>query len=317
MMPDRLRLPLVVVVGPTGVGKSGLAISLAKHFDIEIVSADSRQIYRQMDIGTAKSTTEELAAVRHHLIDIVDPDKPFTAADYQRQANAAIADIAGRGRIPVLVGGTGFYVQAITAGLHIPTVPPDQELRAKLEAKAISDGLGKLVAELEILDPLAAARIDQQNPRRVIRALEVCLLTGQPFSAQQSQVAPPYRILKIGITRSRQALYARIDSRVDSMMAAGLLEEVQGLIARGYRPDLPSMSGIGYRQLGWFLKGDTTLCEAVQRIKYATHRYARQQYTWFRLDDSTIHWLDLTIQSDSSAVEQIVILVKSFLSDEV
>ncbi|MCL4535112.1 MAG: tRNA (adenosine(37)-N6)-dimethylallyltransferase MiaA [Bacteroidetes bacterium] len=307
------KQPLVVIVGPTAVGKSALALELGQRFPAEIVSADSRQVYRYMDIGTAKPTPAERALVPHHLIDVVDPDEEYTLAQYQAQARAAISDIGGRGRLPLLVGGTGLYVRAVTEGLVPPRVPPNPTLRAQLEERMRREGLDALVAELERLDPVAAGRIDRRNPRRVIRALEVCLVTGRPFSAQPSATPPPHHLLRLGLTCPRAELYRRIDERVDRMMAEGLLEEVQRLVEMGYPFDLPSMSGIGYRQLGMYLRGEITLAEAVQRTKFATHRYTRQQYTWFRLDDPAITWLDSSLQDWKQTVETAAGLVEDFL----
>ncbi len=305
--------PLAVIVGPTAVGKSALALALAARFPAEIVSADSRQVYRHMDIGTAKPTPEERFRVPHHLIDVVDPDQEYTVALYQEQATAAIADIGRRGKLPLLVGGTGLYVKAVTEGLVPPAVAPDPALRAALEERARTEGLQSLVEELARLDPVAAARIDRCNPRRLIRALEVCLVTSRPFSSQQALRPPPYRLLLIGLTLPRAELYRRIDQRVDAMMAAGLLDEVQRLIAMGYAFSLPSMSGIGYRQLGMYLRGEAGLPEAVQRIKHATHRYARQQYAWFRLDEPNIRWLDLAGLNREQATEAAVTRVGELL----
>lgn len=308
--------PLAVIVGPTAVGKSTLALELGARFPAEIVSADSRQVYRYLDIGTAKPTPAERALVPHHLIDVVDPDEPYTVTQYQAQARAAISDIGSRGRLPLLVGGTGLYIRAVTGGLAPPPVPPAPALRAQLEERAKHEGLETLAADLECLDPATAAHIDRRNPRRVIRALEVCLITGQPFSLQRGVTPPPYRLLRLGLTCPRAELYRRIDERVDQQMAEGLLEEVQRLVAMGYVFDLPSMSSIGYRQLGMYLRGEVTLPEAVQRIKYATHRYARQQYTWFRLDDPRITWLNFTAENREQVLESSAGLVRDFLQGE-
>ena len=205
---------LVVIVGPTAAGKTALSIELAEALDGEIVSADSRQIYRSMDIGTAKATPEQRARIPHHLLDVVSPDAVLTLADYQRLAYAAIDAILARGRLPILVGGTGQYVRAIVEGWNIPAVAPRPELRAELEAKAQVEGASSLHGRLAQLDPVAASLIDYRNVRRVIRALEVCLATGRPISELQRKSAPAYRIKQIGVTRPRPELYARIDARV-------------------------------------------------------------------------------------------------------
>ncbi len=294
--------PLLALVGPTAVGKTALSLELADALGGEIVSADSRQIYRRLDIGTAKPTPAERARAPHHLIDVVDPDQPLTLAEYQRLAYAAIADIHARGRLPLLVGGTGLYVRAVLEGLRIPPAPPDATLRARLEEEAAAAGAPALHAQLAAIDPTAAARIDPRNVRRVIRALEVCLATGRPISEQQGAEPPPYRILRVGLTRPRPELYARIDARVDAMIAAGLVDEVRSLLARGYSSRLPALSGLGYRQIIRYLAGELSLAEAVQEIKRQTRRFVHQQQTWFRPDDPRIRWYDLSITSHAQVI---------------
>ncbi len=296
--PDR---PLVAIVGPTAVGKSEVALALAERLHGEIVSADSRQIYRGMDIGTAKPTPEERARVPHHLIDVTDPDRPLTLAEYQRMAYAAIEDIHRRGRLPFLVGGTGLYVWAVVEGWEIPPAPPDPELRRALEERARREGPQALYEELRRLDPEAASFIDPRNVRRVIRALEVCYRTGKPFSAQRRKNPPPYRTILIGLTRPRVELYRRIDERVDRMIAQGLVEEVRRLAER-YPWDLPAMTGLGYRQIGAYLRGEIPLEEAIRRIRSATRAFVHHQHNWFRLDDPRIRWFDLS-QTDVEAIE--------------
>jgi len=285
---------LIAIVGPTAVGKSALAIYLAQVFSGEIVSADSRQVFRSMDIGTAKPSPEERALVPHHLIDVVNPDQDFTVALYQEIAIRAIEDIQRRGRLAFLVGGSGLYVRALVGGFRIPLVPPDAELRRSLEGKAAAEGYTALYEELKGIDPTAAQRIDPHNVRRVIRALEVFRTTGLPFSQLQgsSPLLQSFRTLTIGLTATREDLYRRIDSRVDRMMERGLVQEVKGLLEQGYSLDLPAMSGLGYKQIGQYLKEDIDLSKAVQRIKYETHRFARHQYAWFRPNDEEIHWFE-------------------------
>ncbi len=287
--------PLVVIVGPTGVGKTALAVQLARDLDGEIVSADSRQVYRGMDIGTAKPTPEERALVPHHLIDIIDPDQEFTLAEFQERAYVAIQEIATRGRLPFLVGGTGQYVRAVVEGWRIPRVSPDPELRAALQAEARESGSQALYERLLSLDPDAASFVDPRNLRRVIRALEVCIKSGRPFSAQRGKSPPPYRVLQIGLTMERDELYRRVDARVERMVGDGLVEEVRGLLARGYDWSLPAMSGLGYLQLRGYFEGRLSLDEAVALIKKETRRFIRHQYNWFRPGDSRIHWLDATV----------------------
>jgi len=303
------RNPLVVIVGPTAVGKTALSLRLAESLDGEIVSADSRLFYRGMDIGTAKPTPEERARVPHHLIDIAKPDETVGLAEFQERAYAAIADIHARGKLPLLVGGTGQYVRAVVEGWRIPRVPPNTALRAELEAQAERDGATALHARLARLDPDAAKRIDPRNVRRVIRALEVCLLTGRPISAQQRKQPPPYHILQIGLTMERMALYARADRRVEAMIAAGLEDEVRRLLEAGYGWDLPAMSGLGYVQFRPYFEGRATLEEVVAEIKRATRRFIRHQYNWFRLNDPTIRWFDVT----ETTAEEIEAVVREWL----
>ena len=295
--------PLVVVVGPTAVGKTALAVRLAEAVSGEIVSADSRQVYRGMDVGTAKATREEQARVTHHLTDVVDPDETLGLAQFKEMANAAIADITARGLVPFLVGGTGQYVMAVVEGWQVPRVPPDEALRRQLYRQAAQEGADALHARLRELDPAAAERIDPRNVRRVVRALEVCLVTGQPISEQQEKRPPPYRILMIGLSLPRQQLYQRIDERVDRMIEAGLEDEVRRLAAAGYGFDLPAMSGVGYGQFGAYLAGEATLEEVVGEIKRATRRFVRQQSNWFRRGDDRIHWLEAAADPYEAALD--------------
>lgn len=294
--------PLLVLVGQTAVGKTALSLLLAETFGGEIISADSRLFYRGMDIGTAKPTAAEQARVPHHLIDICDPDDTVTLGDFQDRAYAAIDAVLARERLPLLVGGTGQYVTAVVEGWGIPRVPPQPQLREALAALS-GDELARWLAQL---DPQKHAELELRNVRRVIRALEVTLVAGRPISELQRKSPPPYDICMMGLFREREALYARIDARVEQMMAAGLLDEVQQLRAAGYGRSLPSMSGLGYRQLVEYLEGERTLAEAVGRIKFETHRFARQQNTWFRRDDARIHWFDAEAAGLETAVTDFV-----------
>lgn len=296
---------LLVIVGPTAVGKTALSLYLAERLEGEIISADSRLFYRGMDIGTAKPTPEERARVRHHLIDIAEPDETVGLGQFRRLAEQTIAEVHSRGRLPILVGGTGQYVRAVVEGWSPPEVPPDPALRAQLEEQAQREGPQSLHARLRELDPEAAARIDPRNVRRVIRALEVCLATGRPFSAQRRRVPPPYRILQIGLTMSREALYARVDARIKAMMEAGLLDEVRRLVEAGYGWDLPSMSSVGYAQFRPYFEGEASLEEVVSEIQRATRRLIRHQYNWFRLSDPRIRWFDVT-RTSPSEIEAVV-----------
>ncbi len=291
MVADRMdaqAAPLLVVVGPTAAGKTALSISLAQAFAGEIVSADSRLLYRGLDIGTAKPSLAERGGIPHHLIDICQPDETLTLGEYQRLAYATIAAVHSRGHLPILVGGTGQYVKAVIEGWGIPEVPPQPALRAAL-ARLGGPELARWLAQL---DPAKAAELEPRNLRRVIRALEVIFVTGQPISQLQRKSPPPFRIAVIGLACERAWLYQRIDARIDKMMADGLLAEATALWQAGYGPKLPALSGLGYRQLYDYLAEECTLPAAVERIKFETHRFARQQNTWFRRDDPAIHWLD-------------------------
>ncbi len=285
------RDAIVAVVGPTATGKSEIAVQIALRHDGEIVGADSRQVYRGMDIGTAKPSREQRAAVPHHMVDIVEPDEPYSIALYLRQARRAIADILGRGKLPVVAGGSGQYVWGLLEGWQIPEAPPSPELRAELEARAASEGGEALHRELAASDPEAAERIDPRNVRRVIRALELRLTSPGAVSPMR-KAPPPFDPVIIGLSLPRAELYGRIDARVDSMMDAGWLGEVRTLVDRGFSLDLPSMSSLGYMELGSCLQGQMELDEAVRVIKTRTHRFARQQHAWFRADDERIAWFD-------------------------
>jgi tRNA dimethylallyltransferase len=288
------RRPLLVIGGPTAVGKTELSLYLAERLGGEIVSADSRLFYRGMDVGTAKPTDEEQARVPHYLIDVADPDQTVGLGRFKRLAEAAIDDIHRRDHLPMLVGGTGQYIRALVEGWSPPAVKPQPELRAELEAYAEREGSQALHDRLAALDPKAAARIDHRNIRRVVRALEVTLVSGEPFSAQRTRTPPPYDILQIGLTMDRALLYERIDARVERMVEAGLPDEVRRLVEAGYDWELPAMSGLGYAQFQPYLEGEATMEEVVEAIQYETHRFVRHQYNWFRLKDPKIHWFDVT-----------------------
>jgi tRNA dimethylallyltransferase len=283
---------VIAIVGATATGKTAFGIALAQRLDGEIINADSRQVYRGMDIGTAKPTLQEQAAARHHLVDIVDPNETLTLAAYVDSAKAALDDIWSRDRMPLIVGGTGQYVWALLEGWRIPRVPPDRELRARLEGLAAYEGYEAVVAELRQIDPASAERIDPKNVRRLIRAIEVTRNTGRPFSEWQVKEAPAFNATIFGLGLERGDLHQRIDARVDSMIAAGLVDEVRALNEAGFACSLPSMSGIGYRQACEHIRGERTLEEAAERMKTETHRLARMQHAWFKEADPRIHWLD-------------------------
>ncbi|HEY32321.1 MAG TPA: tRNA (adenosine(37)-N6)-dimethylallyltransferase MiaA [Dehalococcoidia bacterium] len=284
---------LVAIIGPTGTGKSRLAFHLAQDFNAEIVSADSRQVYRYLDIGTAKHASEEPSVVPHHLIDVVSPSEDFSLGRYQQLACKAIESIQQRGRLPLLVGGSGLYVWAVLEGWQIPRVPPDVEFRNHMEKQAAQFGIARLYQELVRVDPVAARGIDPRNIRRVIRALEINRHVRVPVPELRGKRTTSYNSLIIGLTADRAELYRRTDARVDEMIDRGLVDEVRRLVGLGYKLDLPAMSGIGYKQVGMYLFGELDLAQAIEQIKVKTHRLVRQQYNWFGLKDERIHWLDI------------------------
>jgi tRNA dimethylallyltransferase len=281
---------LILIVGPTAVGKTELAIQLAERLNGEIVSADSRLFYRGMDIGTAKPTTEERERVPHHLIDIADPHEILSLAVFQQKAREAIADIHTRNKIPFLVGGTGQYIRAVTEGWSPPEVEPDERLRDELRRLRDEKGEFWLHDKLKSLDPEAAQRIDARNFRRTIRALEVILTTGRRFSEQRGQGESPYHLITVGLTRPRPELYERVDQRIDGMFANGLVDEVKGLLDKGYFPSLPTMSAIGYRECVRVLNGELNEEQAKAEIRRATRVFVRRQANWFKESDTNIKW---------------------------
>jgi tRNA dimethylallyltransferase len=287
---------LIAIVGPTGVGKTRLAIHLAAIFHGEIISADSRQLYRFMDVGTAKPTPQEMSSIRHHLVDLINPDEEFSLAIFQRMASVEIDNIFNRGNLPFLVGGTGLYVKAILEGWIIPGVSPDKEFRYNIKKEIDENNIDELYQKLIRVDPRAASKIDRRNVRRVIRALEVHANARRPFSELGRKQQPPFDSFVIGLTADRPYLYSIVDRRIDDMFEHGFIKEVEKLMEMGYSLDLPAMSGIGYRQVGQIIKGELSKEEALKKIKTETHRFIRHQYAWFRLDDEKIHWFDIERQ---------------------
>ncbi|MCX7608036.1 MAG: tRNA (adenosine(37)-N6)-dimethylallyltransferase MiaA [Anaerolineales bacterium] len=312
MSKVKREIPLIVIVGPTAVGKTEISIQLAERLGGEIVSADSRLFYRGMDIGTAKPTPEERARVPHHLVDVADPHETWSLARFQQAAAEAIADVHARGRIAFLVGGTGQYIRAVMHGWSPPEVPPDEGFRSQMQSLAEKLGIYWLHEKLKTLDPQAAARIDPHNLRRVIRALEVIHVTGHKFSEQRGQAPSPYRTLVLGLTRPRPELYARVDARIETMFAAGLLEEVRRLLEAGVSPDLPAMTSIGYRECVEVLAGRRTVEEAKAEMRRRTRVFVRRQANWFRTDDPSIHWFE----AGKIQPEDIQKLIEKFLTKE-
>ena len=289
MPEEKPRTRLVAIIGPTATGKTAAGVAVAKAVGGEIVNADSRLFYRGLDIGTAKPGKADRGGVRHHLIDILEPAESFSIAGYLERAGQAIRDIAARGSVAVLVGGTGQYVWGLLEGWRVPRVPPDPVFRALLEAEVAERGPEALHRRLTEIAPEAAARIDQRNVRRVIRALEVAA-SGEP--ALTGAGPAPFDALILGLTMARRELYERADRRIDEMIAGDWLGEVRRLVAAGVPADAPAMSAIGYGDLTAHLAGGASMEEAIASARRATRRLIRRQYNWFRLSDERIRWLD-------------------------
>lgn len=305
------RPRLVVVAGPTAVGKTCCAIETALRFDGEVVNADSRYLYRGFDIGTAKPDADERRGVPHHLIDILAPDADFSLAAYQELANAAIADIVARGRLPILAGGTPLYVNAVVEGWRIPRVPPHPAIRARLEAEAATHGVAALSARLAAVDPVAATRCGT-NTRRIVRALEIHEVTGQRMSELEGKGPRPYRALELGLGLPRATLHRAIDDRVRDQLRRGLVDEIRGLLAAGIPRHAAAFSSLGYRQLFPYLDGAVDLDTAARQIMVDTHRYVRHQETWLRKNPRLL-------PIDAAApdrVDRALALVASFLAGD-
>ena len=281
---------ILVIVGPTASGKSDLAVKIAKKFNGEIVSADSRQIYRGMDIGTAKPGKKEIAAIKHHLIDIKNPNQDYAAGQFKKDAIRAINKIIKLGKLPILVGGTGLYVDAVLKNIEFPEVKRDKKLLARLEEEIKKRGLDYVFQKLIDLDPEAAYIVDPKNPRRVVRALEVALISGKPFSAQRKTSKPLYDVLEIGISIPSEMLKKRIARRIEQMVRKGLVNETRGLIKR-YGKSCKVFDTIGYREITDYLKGKISLAEAIEQMNKNTWHYAKRQITWFRRNKK-IRWIE-------------------------
>jgi tRNA dimethylallyltransferase len=288
------RPPLIVLAGPTASGKTSLSIALAHRLDAEIVAMDSMQVYRHMDIGTAKPGAQEQEGIPHHMLDVADPREAYSVAEYVSAAKACIADIHARGRIPLMVGGTGLYLKALTTSMVLGNTQGDPELRARLETIAQAENGQQILHEkLSQIDPDTARRLHPNDVRRVIRALEVYELTGKPLSRQQpaQEEESPYNLCVFGLTMDREKLYGRIEERVDLMMKQGLQREVEGLLQMGVSPQAQAMQGLGYKELVPVVMGESPLSAAVDAIKLGTRHYAKRQMTWFRATKDII-WLD-------------------------
>ena len=286
-VPDRL----IAIVGPTAAGKTELAMRLAQFIPVEIIGADSRQVYRYMDIGTAKPSPEDQKLVQHHLVDIIDPSDEFSLSEYICGVKQANRIAKSNDNVPILVGGTGQYVMAVLEGWKVPRIAPDPELRARLEDDLATNGLEHILDELRSLDVAAWESVDKRNPRRVIRAIERAR-SGHRWGEKPVRERPSFEATVVGVSGERAELHARADRRFDQMMNIGFLDEVQWLLKSGYGPELPAMSGIGYSELADHLLNGTDLQLAVQRAKFRTHRYIRQQSNWFKASDKRITWFD-------------------------
>lgn len=309
-MSERLNQveKIIVICGPTGVGKTSFAIKMAQRFNGEIIGADSMQIYKYMDIGTAKPDAEERALIRHHLIDFLDPAEAYDAARFAQDADRVVQEIRGRGRVPIVAGGTGFYIKALLHGLF-RSEPIDPETMEKLETELKQKGNMHLYARLEECDPQTASELHPNDTFRVIRALEFYMTNHRrisDFRKEHSFSRKRYDYLKFGLFMDREKLYERINRRVDIMLLSGLLKEVADLVEKGYSLDLKSMQSIGYKHLGMFINGETDWDETVRLLKRDTRRYAKRQFTWFRQDEE-INW----VRPDQ--VDDAVNLVKDFL----
>lgn len=283
---------VLVILGPTAVGKTSLSLELAEELRAEIISADSMQVYRGMDIGTAKASPAERQRVVHHLLDVVDPDQPFNVADYVRLAEEVLDRLRGKGKVPLLTGGTGLYIDALLKGFLFPDTSADETIRAELQAQGDREP-ASLHQKLAEVDPVSAKRLHPNDLRRIIRALEVYYRTGEPISSLQKkreETQSPYKPLYIGLYRDRQELYERVNQRVDQMVQEGLIEEVEGLLL-AYPEQPTALQALGYKEIVLYLQGKLTLAEAVDLLKRDTRRYAKRQLSWFKRNDQ-IHWLN-------------------------
>jgi tRNA dimethylallyltransferase len=296
---------LLVIVGPTAVGKTALSLKLAKEFTGEIISGDSMQVYKEMDIGTAKATAQERREIPHHMIDLIYPDTSFSVQEFQQLAERAIWDVYQRGHLPMLVGGTGLYVQSITHGYHMPKVSENRAYRSELINLAEREGNMVLYQRLQEVDSETASRLHPNDRRRIIRALEVYHETGKRFSDQKKRKTSPYNLLWIGLTMPRDLLYDRINQRVDQMIEQGLIQEVKQLKEKGYHDGLTSIQAIGYKEIISYLDGDITLEEAIESIKRGTRKFAKRQLSWFRRIPE-IHWFDVMQNPVYTEIQQLV-----------
>ncbi|WP_054955782.1 tRNA (adenosine(37)-N6)-dimethylallyltransferase MiaA [Paenibacillus dakarensis] len=301
-MTETTKPRLLVLIGPTAVGKTKMSIELAKSFGCEIISGDSMQVYRGMDIGTAKISKDEMEGIPHHLIDIHEPDYPYSVAEFQEQTGRLINDITNRGHLPFIVGGTGLYIESVCYGFRFSETGADEEFREEQFKYAEEHGAEALHRKLAEVDPESAERLHPNDLRRVVRALEIFHLTGTPHSAQLAaqKKESPYHLCLVGLTMDRQMLYNRIEERIDLMLQQGLVDEVTSLMDKGYAPGLVSMQGLGYKEIVSYLQGKYSYEEAVELLKRDTRRFAKRQLSWFR-HMKDIEWVDVTDSENFSA----------------
>ncbi|MCK8825026.1 tRNA (adenosine(37)-N6)-dimethylallyltransferase MiaA [Fuchsiella alkaliacetigena] len=308
-----MQEPLIVLLGTTAVGKTELSLELAKELDAEIISGDSMQVYKGMDIGTAKLAPEKREKIPHHMLDILSPEEEFSVADFQARVDELIPEIIERGKVPLLVGGTALYLKALIQGFIFPEMETDWELRERLEKEAEEKGTEYVHQKLAEVDPQLAQKLHPNDLRRVIRGIEVYRQTGKTstYFKKQAQKRPPrYQALKIGLKRDRKEIYQRINQRVDKMIKQGLVEEVKGLYQAGYDRDLVSMQGLGYKEIIGYLEGEYDLEEAIRLIKRNTRHFAKRQLTWFRKDEE-INWFKVAKYEIEGLVTEIITLVKN------
>lgn len=299
--------PLIIIAGPTAVGKTNLSVNLAKRINGEIISADSMQVYKGMDIGTAKIKTDEMNGVRHHLIDILEPWEDFNVSKFKQYADNCIKEINERGHIPIITGGTGFYIQAVLNNIEFTEHPEDTQLREELYEYAQNEGAEALSRRLSKLDAKAGASIHPNNVKRVVRALAYCIQTGEKFSEyneRESQKTSPYNYKYFVLNTDRETLYNRIEQRIDIMLKEGLVDEVKGLVKNGCTKDMVSMKGLGYKEIIDYLDGTCSYDEAVNNLKKETRHFAKRQLTWFRREKDAI-WIDKTNKDDQTLLDEI------------
>ncbi|MCR3955770.1 MAG: tRNA (adenosine(37)-N6)-dimethylallyltransferase MiaA [Gudongella sp.] len=299
-----MKEKLIVITGPTAVGKTSISISLAKRLDGEIISADSMQIYKYMDIGTAKVTEAEMDGIRHHMVDFIKPDQQFTVADYKENATKIIHSLNKQGKLPIIAGGTGLYINSLAYELNFVDVPPNQKLRDELEAYAEDFGNLALLDKLQGIDPVAASKYTENDIQRIVRAIEITTISGKTYDEYGSNFRAPnhsYDLLMYCLNMDRQKLYERINHRVDIMLQQGLVQEVQSLMDMGYGKDLVSMKAIGYKEIMEYLEGNESYPDTVEKIKKLSRNYAKRQLTWFRRDDR-VNWIDVEDYDSMNAI---------------